>query len=259
MISEPGLRLLRDVSHFSPLMESYRSLRTLLRFCKDTPLRTLVVTSSVPAEGKSTAAANLAIVISREKRRVILVDADLRRPTQHKLFRMDSSPGLCDVLAGTHSAEQVLRPTSVEGVSLITAGSPRHTAPELLGSERMEQLLDALKQQSDIVLLDTPPVLAVADTCAFAHATDGVLLVIGAGETKKAHVQRTMEVLGRCRAEVLGTVFNRVPMGAGYYYSKYYVPTEELTAPASSKEAQIGPDTEAAPCTVGQRKRKRSA
>nr|WP_309687205.1 polysaccharide biosynthesis tyrosine autokinase [Armatimonas sp.] len=246
LISEPGFRLF-GVSKFSPLMESYRSLRTHLRFRKDTPLRTLVIASSVPAEGKSTVVANLAMAMAMEKKRVILVDADLRRPMQHKLFAMNSSPGLSDVLAGTHSLEQVLRPTSVAGVSLITAGSPPPTPTELLGSEAMETLLEELKQRSDIVLIDSAPVLAVSDTCTFAHATDGVLLVIGAGETKKALVQRTMTLLGRCRAQVLGTVLNRVPMPTSYYYTKYYVPTEELAVPVSSKENQLSQDTTVAP------------
>ena len=255
LISEPGLRLLRDVSTFSPLMESYRSLRTHLRFRKDTPLRTLVVASSVPAEGKSTAVANLAMAMAMEKKRVILVDADLRRPMQHNLFAMNASPGLSDVLAGTHSLEQVLRPTSVAGVSLITVGSPPPTPAELLGSEAMERLLEELKQRSDIVLIDSAPVLAVSDTCTFAHATDGVLLVIGAGETKKALVQRTMTLLGRCRAQVLGTVLNRVPMPGGYYFGKYYVPTEELAVPESSKENQLSQDPTVEPRPRIRRKR----
>lgn len=256
MISEDQLRLLRNVSNFSPLMESYRSLRTHLRFCKDMPLKTLVIASSVPSEGKSTAAANLAMAIAREKKRVILVDTDLRRPTQHKLFPRDASPGLTDLLTGTHSLDQVLHPSGVDGVSLITAGSPTTEPTELLGSQEMERLLEELKAQSDIVVIDTAPILLVADTCTFAHATDGVLLVIWAGETKRNYVLRTADLLKRCRAEVLGTVLNCMPMPEGYYYGKYYVPSEELATQESSKESQI---TEEPPAATRPRiRRKRS-
>ncbi|MGC4043244.1 MAG: polysaccharide biosynthesis tyrosine autokinase [Armatimonas sp.] len=239
MISEEPLRLLGDMSHFSPLMESYRSLRTHLRFCKEVPLKTLVITSSVPAEGKSTAAANLAMALAKDKKRVILIDADLRRPRQHKLLQVEARPGLTDLLLGTHSLDQVLRPSGVEGVSLITSGTPSTIPTELIGSPEMEQLLEKLKAQSDIVVIDTAPVLAVADTCALAHATDGVLLVIWAGETKRAHVQRTADLLKRCRAQVVGTVLNCMPMPG--YYGKYYVLSEEeeLVTSGSSKESQI--------------------
>ena len=230
MIQEEGLRLIRDISHFSPLMECYRSFRLNIRFAMDNrPLRSLAVTSSVPAEGKSTVVANLAMALAMkvENNRVIIVDADLRRPTQHTLFKMEATPGLGDVLVGTHTVEQVLRPTTVPNVSVITAGTPPTNPAELLESAAMERLLAELQNLCDIVLLDTPPTLAVVDAVVVASLADATVVVIGFGETKKIHVQKTMQILGRVKANVIGTAFNRLAGPAsGYYYGKYYVPSD---------------------------------
>lgn len=226
MIEEEGLRLIKDISAFSPLMESYRSLRTNINFAAvGTPIRSLVVTSSVPAEGKSTTVANLAMAMALDSKRVIIVDADLRRPSQHKLFKIDSSPGLTDLLVGTHTLEEVIRETGVAGVQVIPAGSPPPNPAELLGSTAMGHLLATLEASADVVLFDTPPALAVADSVVLASRTNGVVLVIGYGETKKTNTRKAMEILSRANAHVLGTVLNRMDGPAsGYYYGKYYVP-----------------------------------
>jgi succinoglycan biosynthesis transport protein ExoP len=226
LVEEEGLRLIRDISTFSPLMESYRSLRTNLNFAAvGNSLRTMVVTSSVPAEGKSTTAANLAMAMALDGKRVIIVDADLRRPSLHKLFRLESSPGLTDVLVGTHEVEEVIKSSGVDNVSVISAGSPPPNPAELLGSSKMTDLIEKLKSLADIVLFDSPPALAVADSIVLAGRTDGVLLVIGYGETKKANSRKAVELLNRANARVLGTVLNRIEgPSSGYYYGKYYVP-----------------------------------
>ena len=226
MIEEEGLRLIKDISAFSPLMESYRSLRTNINFAAvGSPIRSLVVTSSVPAEGKSTTVANLAMAMALDSKRVIIVDADLRRPSQHKLFKIDSSPGLTDLLVGTHTIEEVIRETGVEGVSVIPAGSPPPNPAELLGSSAMGHLLATLEASADVVLFDSPPALAVADSVVLASRTNGVLLVIGYGETKKTNTRKAIEILSRANAHVLGTVLNRMDgPSSGYYYGKYYVP-----------------------------------
>ena len=146
MIEEEGLRLIRDISTFSPLMEAYRSLRTNINFAAvGTPIRSLVVTSSVPAEGKSTTVANLAMAMALDNKRVIVVDADLRRPSVHKLFKIDSSPGLTDILVGTHEVSETIRESGVPGVSVIPAGSPPPNPAELLGSAAMGALLAQLE------------------------------------------------------------------------------------------------------------------
>lgn len=226
LVEEEGLRLIRDISTFSPLMESYRSLRTNINFAAvGSTLKSMVITSSVPAEGKSTTAANLAMAMALDGKRVIIVDADLRRPSLHKLFRLESSPGLTDVLVETYEIDDVIRPSGVENVSVIAAGSPPPNPAELLGSARMADLIKQLEAKADIVLFDSPPALAVADGVVLAARTNGVLLVIGYGETKKTNTRKAVELLRRANARVLGTVLNRIEgPSSGYYYGKYYVP-----------------------------------
>ena len=225
-IDEESLRLIRDVSTFSSLVESFRSLRTNLRFVAEQPLRSLAIVSAVPAEGKSTALANLAMALAMEGKRVIVVDGDLRRPTQHKLFKRDASPGLVDVLVGTHEISDVLRPSGVDNVSVIPAGTNPTNPTELLGLLAMEHLVAELEKRCDIVLLDTSPLLVVADGMLVASLAKGVLVVVGQGETKKVNVQQAMTCLARARATVLGAVFNRVGISDHKVYGKYYVPSE---------------------------------
>ena len=236
MVEEEGLRLIRDISSFSPLMESYRSLRTNLNFAAvGNELRTLLITSSVPSEGKSTTAANLAMALALDGKRVVIVDADLRRPSQHKLFKVESNPGLTDVLVDSHTLDDVMQPTNVENVWIVPAGSPPPNPAELLGSSAMERVVEQLKERADIVLFDTPPTLLVADSIVLSARMDGVLLVVAFGDTKKANIRRSVELLQRAGTSVLGTVLNRISSpGGGYYYyygygygygyGKYYIP-----------------------------------
>ncbi len=226
LIEEEGLRLIRDISTFSPLMESYRTLRTNINFAAvGNQVRSMVVTSSVPAEGKSTTCANLAMAMAMDGKKVIIVDADLRRPSQHHLFKVDASPGLTDILIGSHTIDEVMRPTSVDNVFLIPAGSPPPNPAELLGSAAMGRFLAEVETRADVILLDTPPALAVADATVLAARTDGALLVVGYGDTKKTSVKRAKEMLARGNANILGTVLNRMDGAGGgyYYYGKYYM------------------------------------
>lgn len=252
LVEELGLRLIRDISSFSPLMESYRSLRTNLNFAAvGHEVNVLLITSSVPSEGKSTTAANLAMAMALDGKRVIIVDADLRRPSQHKLFKVESSPGLTDLLVESHRIEDVLQPTNVENVWLVPAGSPPPNPAELLGSVAMQRVLESLKGRADIILLDTPPTLLVSDTIVLSSLADGILLVVSYGDTKKASVRRSAELLRRSGTPLLGTVLNRMSgPGGGYYYyygygygygyGKYYIPGTVET-PAGSGAASTTP------------------
>jgi capsular exopolysaccharide synthesis family protein len=226
-ISEESLRLIKGISAFSPLMEAYRSLRVNLKFVTtEQPVRSLLVTSAVPGEGKSTTVANLAMAHAMTKKCVLIVDADLRRPTQHQIFRTNSIPGLTDLLNGETTLDAVIRPTSVSNVSYIPAGNPPPNPTELLETKEMAQTLAELEERYDLVLFDSPPTLAVADAAVLAAQVSGTLLVIGFDETKVTNVRATMKVLSRARATVLGTVLNRMSGPAsGYYYGKYYVPS----------------------------------
>ncbi|MDX1933048.1 MAG: polysaccharide biosynthesis tyrosine autokinase [Capsulimonadales bacterium] len=239
MIEEEGLRLIKETSSFSPLMESYRSLRTNINFAAvGRPVRSLVVTSSLAAEGKSTTVANLAMAMAMERKRVIIVDADLRRPSLHRLFKVEATPGLTDVLVGTHTIDEVLQPVEgVENVYVIPAGSTPPNPAELLGSEEMGRFMETLETKCDVALFDSPPTVMVADSVVLASRADGVLLVIAFGETKKANTRQALQRLARANANVLGTVLNRMEGHGGgyygYYYGKYYVPVSDRARPAT--------------------------
>ena len=213
-------------------VEAYRTLRTNLQFSSlDRPLRSLVVTSAVATEGKTTTAANLAVVMAQAGKRVALVDADLRRPSTHKLFGLSNGTGLTIALVEEPSAlNGFLQETEVEDLCLLSAGPVPPNPQELLGSQRMEELLRKLEESVDIVILDTPPTLVVADANVLAARADGVLLVVNTGRTRRTAVQRAAEGLRQVGANLLGGVLNMVDTGAGrssyyydsYYYSRYY-------------------------------------
>ena len=224
LVQEEGIRLLKDTKSFSPLMESYRSLRTNISFAAvDNPVRTMIITSTSPAEGKSHIVVNLAMAMAMEGRKVIVVDADLRRPTQHKLFQQAQTPGLTDILIGKQRLQDVIRTTMADGVQLIPAGSSAPNPAELLSSEAMARLIDSLRNIADIVIIDTPPALAVSDSILLSSRVDGVLFVASHGETKKGNARQALQMLTRARANILGIVLNKIDTtNRGYYYNYYH-------------------------------------
>jgi non-specific protein-tyrosine kinase len=209
----------------SPISEAFRVLRTNIRFSGvDKPIRTLVVTSAGPTEGKSTTAANLAAVMAQAGLKAIVVDADLRRPRLHRIFGIHPRGGLTgSLLEG--SMDGRLQPSRVEGLAVLPAGDRPPNPSELLGSRRLRELLGLLTQHVDMVVIDSPPVLPVTDAAVLAQSVDGVLLVIDAGETRRGIAQHAVESLRQVGANVIGVVLNRVPTGKGgyyYYYQEYY-------------------------------------
>lgn len=209
----------------SPIAEAYRVLRTNLQFAAvDKPLRRIVVTSPGPGDGKTTTAANLAAVFAQGGRRVILLDADLRRPQQHRLFQCTSSYGLSTALVDSGTpVVNYLQTTQVPGLRLLSSGPIPPNPSELLASQRMSHLMEALSQEADLIILDSPPVLGVADAAILASAADGVLLVAAAGRTRREAAQRAKENLERGGANLLGMVLNRMTrQSAGYDYYYYY-------------------------------------
>jgi non-specific protein-tyrosine kinase len=208
--------------------ESYRTLRTNLQFSSlDRPLHSLVVTSAVATEGKTTTAANLAVVMAQAGKRVVLVDADLRRPSAHRLFGLSNGTGLTTALVEAPMAVNgYLQETEVQNLRVLSAGPVPPNPQELLGSRRMEELLHKLEESTDIVVLDTPPTLVVADANVLAARADGVLLIVNTESTRRAAVQRAVEGLHQVGANLLGGVLNMVDTGGGrsayYYYSNYY-------------------------------------
>ncbi len=207
----------------APGAEAYRVLRANLRFAAlDHPLRTVTVVSPEPAEGKSTTAANLAAAMAQTGQRVILVDADLRRPTLHQMFGVSNHIGLTTALLDTEADfTHHVQPTALPNLVLLTSGPLPPNPSELLSSGRMSTLLQEMGAQADAVILDSAPVLAVADAAILAHLSDGTLLVIDATRTRRGTAQRAAAQLQRTGAHVLGIVLNRVTRSQSAY-DRYY-------------------------------------
>ncbi len=208
----------------SPTAEAFRVLRTNLQFSAERSWRTLMVTSASPLEGKSLTTANLAAAVAQSGQRVILVDADLRRPTQHHIFGLENQVGLSDVLEHSEvSLSEVLQTVSVANLSVVTSGPLPENPSELLGSKRMGDLMELLQQSADVVIFDSPPVMAVADAAILASRLDGVLLVIDAGTTRRGAARRSKESLDAVGGHLLGVTLNRLSASrsGGYYYYYY--------------------------------------
>jgi tyrosine-protein kinase Etk/Wzc len=220
---------------FSIGIEAFRNLRTSLTWSDGgEALKTLVVTSAVPGEGKTLTAANLAVTLAYDGLKVLLIDCDIRRPRVHGLFRLPRAPGLMELLTASANpgapAPRAIRETSVARLSVLPCGALPMNAANLLSSTRMRVLLQELQEQYDIIVLDTPPVLATADAGIVASLTDGVLLVVRAGATDRNAAQRAYQQLANVGGRVVGTVLND-PGGEvakeGYYYYPYDYAAEE--------------------------------
>lgn len=214
---ESGLVVLRDPG--SPAAEAYRTLRTNIQFSSlDTPLRTLLITSSGPDEGKSTTLANLAITIAQAEQHVIVVDCDLRRPTLHTLFHLPNDTGLTNAIIDPDEAPLPLQETPVAGLQLLASGALPPRPADLLGSRRMVTLIERLRNAADMVLFDTPPVTAVTDAAVLARRMDGVLLVLKAGRTRRDRAREAHHLLEKVKANIIGVVLNNARLETGYEY-----------------------------------------
>ncbi len=209
-----------------PAAEAYRTLRTNLEFASvDEPVRTLLVTSSIPGEGKTTTSSNLAVAFAQAGRRVILLDADLRKPGVHKLFDLPNTSGLTSLLRTDDvTVDDVAQVTEEERLRIVTTGPLPPNPAELLGSHRMQTILERLVAAADLVIVDSPPLQAVTDAAILASITDGSLLVIDAGRTRRAAAGHGREALAKSGARVLGAALNRLSQRAGsdYVYYDYY-------------------------------------
>jgi len=231
-----------------PVSEAFRSLRTNLQFSGiDAPLRTLLVTSPSPSDGKSSIAANLATVMAQSDKDVVIVDGDMRRPTIHKVFKLSNRLGLSDYfLRAPDKMSGVVKKTPVNNLSIITSGSLPPNPSELLSSTKMRDVIALLAKHFDMVILDSPPLLAVTDALVLTKNVDGVILVVDPKKTKRSAIKQAIEQLQRVNAHLLGVVLNNIKIKRSnyyynreYYYSKHYGKTggEPSPAPVESKDA----------------------
>jgi capsular exopolysaccharide synthesis family protein len=212
----------------SPITEAFRSLRTNLNFYSvDHSLGSLLVTSPNPSEGKTTIVVNLAAILAQTDQHVYLVDADLRRPSVHRLFDLPNRSGLSDVFKTDASISEISSDWNDLKIKIITSGALPPNPTELLGSERMKRFLEEISSLSDIVIMDTPPAV-VTDPVALGAQVDGVIIVVEPGKTKIGQVQVLIEQLYQGNANILGIVLNPIPRqlssfyGGYRYYSRYY-------------------------------------
>lgn len=208
----------------SPVSEAFRSLRTNFSFTSvDNPLRSILITSAGIGEGKTVVAANLSVVLAQGGNKVTLVDTDLRRPRLHRQLKIPNRRGLTSLFMRPEiNLDGAAQDINVSGLSVITSGNLPPNPAELLGSDRMRHILETICQQSDIVVLDSPPVIAVTDAVILSQAVDGVLLVVQPGKTKIAALQKTVEQIKRVGANIIGVVLNNVGLGAARYSYYYY-------------------------------------
>jgi succinoglycan biosynthesis transport protein ExoP len=221
---EPGnAQLITSMGSKSAVMEAYRMLRANLVFADvDKQMRTLVISSPLPSDGKSVTSANLAIAFALLGEKVILVDADLRKPMQHKMFKIQAQPGLSDLLVGNVHFETVLKSGGVPNLSVIPVGKAPPNPSEVLASQRMEQVIEQLRRKAKIVIFDTPPILPVSDAVILGSKVDGLLLVLRHEQTLVDAARDSVERLHKSGTRIVGAVLNYVMPGMGYGYYKYY-------------------------------------
>lgn len=216
-------KLIVQTNPKSFISEQYRSIRTNIKFSMpDQELKTLLVTSAGPGEGKSTTAANIAGVFSQEGKNVLLVDADMRKPTAHYTFQIRNGYGLSNVLTRQCEVQDAIQPTHVEGLSVMPSGVIPPNPAELLTSNQMVLTIEKLLTMFDLVIIDAPPVLSVTDAQILAHKCDGTILVVNSGETGKEEVAKAKDALDKSQANIIGVVMNNFQLQKDHYYYQYY-------------------------------------
>jgi len=209
----------------SPAAESFRGLRTYIQLSQDDGgMKTILFTSTSTGEGKSLTVANTGISIAQSGRKVIIMDCDLRKPVQHEIFGLQNM-GITDILTGTKNVEEMVQATQVQNLYLLASGPISKNPAELLAATRLYKIFEALKDEADVILVDTPPILAVTDACILAGKVDGVALVMDAGSVHPQDAQRAKNRLARAKANIIGVIMNRVGVGDEGLYPEYYYRT----------------------------------
>lgn len=216
--------------------EAYRSLRTNIQYSSfDKKYQTLVVTSSNPGEGKSTVSGNLALVLAQGDSKVLLVDCDMRRPSVHKKFRISNTYGISDLLVGNKKMESVAHKYN-DNLTIVSSGKIPPNPAEMLGSKAMIAFLEEMKKHFDYIVLDTPPLQAVADAQILSTKVDGSLIVVRAGVTKKDAVHNAVSIINKVNGNIIGTVLNAAENKKDKYYYYYGDDTSRVGRRHNSKK-----------------------
>ncbi|MFX3623770.1 MAG: CpsD/CapB family tyrosine-protein kinase [Ectobacillus sp.] len=220
-IQQTVRQLITKTEPKSPISEQYRNVRTNIQFAAvDQEMRSIVVTSSNPAEGKTTTTANLAVVFAQQGKRVLLIDADMRKPALHTMFRTENMIGLTSVLSKQQKLGNCIKETDVPNLDFLPSGAIPPNPAELLGSNMMDQLLEEAYRHYDLVIIDTPPVLAVTDAQVLANKCDGIVFVVRSGKTEKEAALKVKGLLQNAKGKLLGVLLNAKKQkdGENYYY-----------------------------------------
>lgn len=215
--------LAMDINPASFIAESYRSLRANIEFSSfDQELKTIAVTSARPLEGKTTTAVNMAAAFAQAKKNVVLIDANFRKPTIHDIFSKQNRGGLSNIIAKQYSVHEMVQETHIDNLSVITSGPVPPNPSEMLSSNNFKEMLDELKENYSVIIIDTPPALTVTDAQVVAAQCDGVLLVVHAGKAKRDAVVKVKEHLEHARARLLGVVLNNAKRNKRNKQEEFY-------------------------------------
>ena len=210
----------------SPVSEAYRVLRTNIQYSSiDKQLKTIVVTSSGPMEGKTTSAVNLAVTFAQAGNKVLLIDSDLRKPKLHKVFVMPNQTGLTDLIAAHDDFNKYVRSCDVPNLYILPSGTIPPNPSELLSSNSMRQYIQDMSEEYDVIFLDSPPVGSVTDAAIISTFVDGTILVTYSGHVEVNALKRAKELLTKVNANIIGVVLNKLDKRAGanyYYYQNHY-------------------------------------
>jgi capsular exopolysaccharide synthesis family protein len=208
-------------------VEAYRTLRTNIQFCNaDKTIRTICITSCIPNEGKSTASTNLTISLASADKKVLLIDADMRKPRYYKELSMKYNMGLSNYLSGMAEFDDVISETNIDNVQIILCGPKPPNPAELISTAKFREMLDRAEERYDYIIIDTPPIGSMIDAAVIASKVDGTILLIEANKIDYKREQRVKEQLEKANAKIMGVVLNKIPKkdfkDQYYYYNNYY-------------------------------------
>ena len=226
VLQKAARKLIVQLNPKSVISEQFRTLRTNIKFSKpEDELRTILITSTFASEGKSTVSANLACLFAEEGKKVLFIDADMRKPTVQYTFNLTNTTGASSVLSKQASLFDVIRPSEVPNLDIITSGPIPPNPSELLGGTVLKKIIESCKDIYDLIIFDAPPIIAVTDAQIIANTVDGTILVIDSQATDKKATEKACELLEASNAKILGAVLNNVKADKNssyYYYNSYY-------------------------------------